>query len=106
MIGIPLGAEGVRQAGMSSLSPSNAGLPELATYFAEVGYIRLRWERVGVRGYGLSLGCNPSPGSHPTMLRIADAIRPLPMGEVRRRRRFSSLATALHHQPDTPRPAP
>ena len=30
-------------------------------------------ERVGVRGYGLSLGRNPSPGaSH----------RPLPMGEV------------------------
>src|SRR6476620_5888946 len=22
-----------------------------------------RWEKVGVRGYGLSLGCNPSPGS-------------------------------------------
>src|SRR5882724_5130008 len=27
----------------------------------EVGYIRLRWERVGVRGYALSLGRNPSP---------------------------------------------
>src|SRR5450631_2798395 len=24
-------------------------------------------ERVGVRGYGLSLGCNPSPGSHLSM---------------------------------------
>src|SRR6266849_9228428 len=40
-------------------------------------------ERVGVRGYGLSLGCNPSPGLHRTMLRIAEAIRPLPMGEVK-----------------------
>src|SRR6202158_4989397 len=47
----------------SSLSPSNSGLPELAILFAEVGYIRLRWERVGVRRYGLSLGRNPSPGS-------------------------------------------
>src|SRR5258708_31731009 len=25
------------------------------------------WERVGVRGYGLSLGRNPSPGSHLSM---------------------------------------
>src|SRR5229473_5504985 len=25
------------------------------------------WERVGVRGYGLSIGRNPSPGSHLTM---------------------------------------
>src|SRR5712671_1907920 len=25
------------------------------------------WERVGVRGYGLSIGRNPSPGSHLSM---------------------------------------
>jgi hypothetical protein len=25
------------------------------------------WERVGVRGYGLSMKQNPSPGSHLTM---------------------------------------
>jgi hypothetical protein len=46
------------------------------------------WERVGVRGYDLSLGHNPSPGSHRTMLRIAEAIRPLPMGEVKERSEF------------------
>src|ERR1700682_1053740 len=39
-------------------------------------------ERVGVRGYGLSLGCSPSPGA---------ARRPLPMGEITKntRRHFS-----------------
>src|SRR5688500_16234392 len=33
-----------------------------------------RWERVGGRGYGLSLGLNPSPGA---------TRRPLPTGEVK-----------------------
>jgi hypothetical protein len=28
--------------------------PSWVFIFVEVGYIRLRWERVGVRGYGLS----------------------------------------------------
>ena len=44
----------------------------------EVGYIRLRWERVGVRGYGPSRERNPSP---------AASRRPLPLGEVKRVRR-------------------
>src|SRR5258708_10590505 len=58
-------------------SPTQLGFTRVGHLkFVEVGYIRLRWERVGVRGYGLSLGCKPSPGA---------ARRPLPMGEVRRR---------------------
>ena len=44
--------------------------------------LKLAHMRVGVRGYDLSLGHKPSPGSHRTMLRIAEAIRPLPMEEV------------------------
>src|ERR1700682_962823 len=39
------------------------GYPSWPSLLAEVGYIRLRWERVGVRGYDLSIGRNPSPGS-------------------------------------------
>jgi hypothetical protein len=38
------------------------------------------WERVGVRGYGLSIGRNPSPGSHLAMQ--SDLSR---KGEVRSR---------------------
>src|ERR1700681_1298729 len=41
--------------------------PSWAYQIVEVGYIRLRWERVGVRGYGLSIDRNPSPGSHLAM---------------------------------------
>src|SRR6478672_11409693 len=40
------------------------------------------WERAGVRGDGRSMECNPSLGSHRTILRIAEALRPLPMEEV------------------------
>src|ERR1700704_577353 len=47
--------------------------------FTRVGHIKLSksdisdfdWERVGVRGYSLSIGPNPSPGLRRTMLRIA-----------------------------------
>src|SRR6267142_7158882 len=70
--------------------------------FTRVGHIKLSKsdisdfdrERVGVRGYGLSLGCNPSPGSHRTTLRVADPIRPLPMGEVALNSRGACRAVA------------
>jgi hypothetical protein len=40
------------------------------------------WERGGVRGYGLSRNYPLTRIACWTMLRIARAIRPLPMGEV------------------------
>src|SRR5712664_1326758 len=46
-----------------SLSQPTRVYPSWASQIVEVGYIRLRWERVGMRGYGLTIGCNPSPGS-------------------------------------------
>src|SRR6266851_4751168 len=57
-----------------SLSHPTRVYPSWASKSVEVGYIRLRWERAGVRGYGLSLGQFPSPGA---------SRRPLPMGEVK-----------------------
>src|ERR1700733_1353372 len=52
--------------------------------FTRVGHPKLsksdisdfEWERVGVRGYGLSMVRDPSPGA---------TRRPLPMGEVKRK---------------------
>src|SRR5258708_2889168 len=42
--------------------PANSGKTELAILnFAEVGYIRLRWERIGVRGYGHRQAVTPHP---------------------------------------------
>src|SRR6185437_12437597 len=46
-----------------SLSHPTRVYPSWASISIEVGYIRLQWERVGVRGYALSTGLNPSPGS-------------------------------------------
>jgi hypothetical protein len=37
-----------------SLSPQLGFTRVGSSHIVEVGYIRLRWERVGVRGYGLS----------------------------------------------------
>src|ERR1700732_1753367 len=53
--------------------PPISGLPEMSIIIVEVGYVRLRTREGGVRVYGLSLGCNPSPG-------LLGAIRPLPTG--------------------------
>src|SRR6266849_7081092 len=47
-----------------SLSNPTRVYPSWASQYVEVGYIRLRWERVGVRGYSLTIDRNPSPGSH------------------------------------------
>src|SRR6266849_971381 len=67
-----------------SLSHPTRVYPSWASQYVEVGYIRLRWERVGVRGYDLSLGCNPSPDA---------SRRPLPLGEVKLRKpRLRQLA--------------
>src|SRR6266852_8166930 len=46
-----------------SLSHPTRVYPSWLHKIVEVGCIRLRWERVGVRGYDLSIGRNPSPGS-------------------------------------------
>src|SRR3977135_4550877 len=72
-IGFALGAAATE---VRSLSHPTRVYPSWASRTVEVGYIRLRWERGGVRGYGLSLGLNPSPGA---------TRRPLPLGEVRHR---------------------
>src|SRR6266851_3725993 len=63
--------------------------------FTRVGHFKLSksdrsdfdGERVGVRGYDLSLGCNPSPGA---------ARRPLPMGEVSPETGVTPLPLAIH----------
>ena len=52
-------------SGKRAPSPAQLGFTRVgswASIFVEVGYIRLRWERVGVRGYALSIGHNPLPG--------------------------------------------
>src|SRR5713226_9522641 len=46
-----------------SLSHPTRVYPSWASKSVEVGYIRLRWERAGVRDYALTIGHNPSPGS-------------------------------------------
>src|ERR1700704_4526010 len=51
----------IAQKAVCSLSTPTRVYPSWASQYVEVGYIRLRWERVGVRGYDLSLGRNPSP---------------------------------------------
>src|SRR5450756_1459740 len=42
-----------------SLSHPTRVYPSWASKIVEVGYIRLRWERVGVRGYGVRNTPNP-----------------------------------------------
>ena len=65
-----------------------------------------RWERVGVRGYGLSLLRTPSPDLHWTMLRIARSKSTSPhRGEVHRMRGRTDSIKIHHALACAPEPA-
>ena len=78
----------VTPAEVWSLSP-NSGLPELGCNLSKSDISDFDWERASVKGYGLSLGLNPSPGA---------TRRPLSMGEVK----VSSHPASLHFQQRLP----
>src|ERR1700689_5053932 len=86
---------GCRNGGALPLPPTRV-YPSWASQIVEVGYIRLRWERAGVRGYDLSMGRNPSPGA---------TRRPLPKGEVKanafRRFKLPALPWPFRGSPGT-----
>src|SRR4029453_7272659 len=82
-------AVGGVQAIHAMLSMAYSSTPSIAAEQSSLSH----GERVGVRGYGLSIERNPSPG-----FLASRQIRPLPVGEVKRspQMRFDRITIGLH----------
>ena len=73
---------------VGSLSHATGATPVAHISLRKSGGPDLQWERVGVRGYGLSSEQRP-------LARIVSAIRPLPNGELSQRiSRYAEMACA------------